>query len=79
MILEALKKVKKWLLSNTTGENFRGEKVTKYFPSDEYFSPTKIFPDEVFPDKVIRCNCLVSSKNLCRGSSVLANAMGLST
>ena len=35
MILEALKKVKKWLLSNTTGENFRGEKVTKYFPGDE--------------------------------------------
>ena len=27
-------------------------KVTKYFPSDEYFSPTKIFLDEVFPDKV---------------------------
>ena len=37
----------KKLLSNITGENFRRGKVTKYFPSDEYFSPTKIFPDKV--------------------------------
>ena len=42
----------KKLLSNITGENFRRGKVTKQFPSDEYFSPRKIFPDEVFPDKV---------------------------
>ena len=33
-------------------ENFRRGKVTKKLASDEYFSPTKIFPDEVFPDKV---------------------------
>ena len=45
----------KKLLSNFTGESFRWGKVTKYFSSDEYFSPTKIFPDEVFPDKVYNC------------------------
>ena len=42
----------KKLLSNITGENFRWGKVTKYFPSDEYFSPMKIFLDKVFPDKL---------------------------
>ena len=42
----------KKLLSNITGENFRRGKVTKYFPSDKYFSPSKILRDEVFPDKV---------------------------
>ena len=35
MILKAIKKVKKWLLSNVTGENFRRRKVTKYFSGDE--------------------------------------------
>ena len=35
MILKATKKVKKWLLSNITGENFRLGKKTKYFPGDE--------------------------------------------
>ena len=32
------------------GENFVGEKWI--WPSDEYFSPTKIFPDEVFPRRI---------------------------
>ena len=26
--------------------------MTNYFPGDEQFSPTKIFPNEVFHDKV---------------------------
>ena len=52
MILKAIKKIKKLLLSNITGENFHQEKATKYFPGEELFSPTKVFPDKVFPDKV---------------------------
>ena len=40
-------------LKNTPGKIFVGEKVTEVLASDEYFSPTKIFPDEVFPDKVV--------------------------
>ena len=42
----------KFLFEKYSRENFRGGKVTKILASDEYFSPTKIFPDEVFPDKV---------------------------
>ena len=53
MILKAIKKVKKWLLSNITGENFHEKKATKYFPGDKLFSPTKVFPDKVFPNKLI--------------------------
>ena len=35
MKLKAIKKVKKWLLSNINGENFRRGKVMKYFPGNE--------------------------------------------
>ena len=52
MILKAIKNSKKCLLSNIKRENFRRGKVTKYFSSDELFSPTEIFSDEVFSDKV---------------------------
>ena len=44
----------KFLFEKYTRENFRRGKVTKILASDEYFSPTKILPDEVFPDKVLR-------------------------
>ena len=44
MILKATKKVKKWLLSNITGENFRRGKVAKYFLGDVQSSPTKFSP-----------------------------------
>ena len=43
---------KKFSFEKYPRENFRRGKVTKILASDEYFSPTKIFPDEVFPDKV---------------------------
>ena len=43
---------KRFLFEKYPRENFRWVKVTKILASDEYFSPTKIFPDEVFPDKV---------------------------
>ena len=42
----------KKLLSNITGENFRRGKVTKCFPSDEYFSPTKFSPISYVGDSV---------------------------
>ena len=41
--------MKLWLLSNITGDNFRQGKVTKYFPGEEQFSPTKILPEKDFP------------------------------
>ena len=43
IIKNYLKTSNKKLLSNITWENFRRGKVTKYFPSDKYFSPTS-FP-----------------------------------
>ena len=42
---------KKFLFEKYPRENFRRVKKTKILASDEYFYPTKIFPDEVFPDK----------------------------
>ena len=53
MILKPIKKVKKWLLSSITRQNFRWGKVAKYCPGEELFSTTKIFPDEVFVNKVV--------------------------
>ena len=44
---------KKFLFEKYPRENFRRGKVTKILASDEYFSPTKIFPGEIFPRRII--------------------------